>query len=159
MLLLLASLACFGLLASCSNETQDVYVTNFDETSSGGIVGTVEGSFSYTGDDKYEVDSKRFASVKWEKDSGNANILRYILTVPVTISSVEDTTINRYVDEICICKIDGKYYLDEDENSKKVDFMIDDILKVEGSLDGSFTVTNVKVDQTRTITTLKFTKK
>lgn len=146
MLLLLASLACLGFLASCSNDdTQDVYVTNLGNYEAAGIM---TGTMTVIGDSStYKIDNTRYAFVS--SYSTNKDVVSYEVTVPYT-ETYGSNTYNR-TEEVTVKKIDGKYYY----NTIK----IDEPLEVEGSLDGDFTVKSIKIGNYTTITDLKFTRK
>ena len=154
MLLLLASLACFGLLASCSDETQDVYVTNANNYG-GEIAGIMTGTMAVTGDNlSYKIDNTRYAFVSPDGYT-DSDVVDYHLTVPYTKTAPngEVTYDNK---SLSIKKINGKYYYDFNDNKTK----ITDNLEVDGSLEGSFTVKGIlKVDDNTTISDLKFEKK
>ena len=154
MLLLLASLACFGMLVSCSDDPQDVYVTNTSNYADN-TAGIMTGTMAVTGNNSsYKIDDTRYAFVNCSGHA-DADVVDYYLTVPYTATSV-DGTISYNIEELKITKINGKYYYDFDENKTK----ITDNIEVDGSLEGSFTVKGIiKVDEYTTISDLKFEKK
>lgn len=150
MLLLLASLACFGLLASCSDETQDVYVTN--SVGNYDAAGTVTGTMTVAGSSStYTIDSSRYAFVS--SSNTTSEVVDYTLKVPYTTTTGTTTTAS--TQSVAIKKIDGKYYYAFDDDKTK----ITDSLDVNGSIEGDFTVTSIKINNTTTISNLKFEKK
>ena len=154
MLLLLASLACFGMLVSCSDDPQDVYVTNNGEyyEAVGVMTGTATASETDTGT-TYAIDNTRYASVSASSYPDAAKVT-YTLTVPYTYTY--NNTTRKNTTEVTVTKIAGKYYTSSTP-------VIDNNLEVDGSLEGSFTVkTSVRAsgyNSTITISNLKFEKK
>lgn len=159
MLLLLASLACFGMLVSCSDETQDVYVTNNTEyyDAAGVMTGTMTTSETGT---TYAIDNTRYAYVSTRHYAGESNVVTYTLIIPYTYTSIGDNTPRKTLTEVTITKIDGKYYYGGTTGyNTNQTFVIANNLEVDGSLEGSFTVkTSIKASGI-TISDLKFEKK
>lgn len=138
-----AALAVALSFASCSNDTQDVYVTNQGTCiNSGKASGTI--AYTTTTTTKYSIDSTRFATVEWRMGY-EGNTKTYDLEVPYTYGTTGTGT--AYV---TLKKVNDKYY---DGYSEKE-------LVVEGSPeDDEFTITAIFDDDGRFLfTSLKFKK-
>ena len=154
MLLLLAGMACLGMFVSCSDEPQEVVVTN--------LQGEVEWAGKATASSvsyKYAYDTTSAASstasiaegendfATWSyTDNTKGNIKTYRLDVPVKLSS----TNTEYVD-IYITKVNSKYYDGKGE-----------VIEVSGSPENdTFTIKEIVVNEgsyTYTFKDLKFTR-
>ena len=152
MLLLLASLACFGLLASCSDETQDFNDVNVSKEYF--YVGNVTGNIILSNNNTATFPTSNIATVKYTKDP-KSNTIGYTLTVQYTKKGDQDAT----GATITITKIGNKYY---DCNNNYAD------VTVAGSLeDSNFTINTIKgkegdskstSDNLPTFSNLKFTR-
>lgn len=156
MLLLLASLACFGMLVSCSDDPQEVYVTNNTEfyEAVGVMTGTITPTDT-TDTTTYAIDKTRYANVYARIYAGTTTV-EYTLTVPYTYTSGDVT--RKSTVTVTVTKIAGKYYTSSTP-------VIDNNLEVDGSLEGNFTMkTSVRSSSSNTytyftISNLKFEKK
>ncbi len=153
MLLLLAGLACLGMFVSCSDDPQEVVVTNAKVPV--GWAGKATASsvtykyYNYTGTTatSYSASIAEDIFATWSyTDNTKGNMKSYDLIVPVKLSS---NNIN-YV-ECDITKINGKYYDTEGE-----------IIEVSGSPESdTFTIKEIVVEKgsyTYTFKDLKFTR-
>ena len=148
MLLLLASLSCFGLLASCSDGTQDVNLVN--SSARYFWVGTVTGTITVRNDSSTTATFPigNIATVEYTKDP-NTNKIEYVLNVKYK----ENESENLNDATITITKIGNNYYSDDYRN-----------VKVEGSFENSeFTITSTSLindnkNQNLLFQDLKFTR-
>ena len=142
MLLLLVGMACLGMFVSCSDDPQEVVVTNMGERIewAGTVTGSVTATSSYY--DSAAINENALAILSYS-DNAKGNVRSYYLEVPVIYSaSSKDTT------EIELYKVGNDYY-DERTGEK---------LTVTGSLeDNEFTIASVK-GYNFTFTDLKFTR-
>lgn len=150
MLLLLASLACFGLLASCSDETQDVYLTN--NSTDYYWVGTVSGSITLPKSSNYDSATiTQVANLSYKKDGADKSSNTIVYTIAISYTQKRGTNSpDSGKSEIEIAKIGDKYY------DLKNDYAP---VTVTGSLeDSEFTITSVTDSMKNTISSLKFTR-
>lgn len=101
-----------GLFVSCSDETKDVHLTNFDDDS---ISYEYYGNFSGTAtsaDSSISVDDTKFGTVKWDTNASNekSNMKGYELAVPYTYTIAGTTYRGSDSATIRIGKIGSKYY-------------------------------------------------
>ena len=125
-----------GLFVSCSDETQDVYVTNMVENK-------YYGYFSGTsGTSGIRIDSTRLGEISWSS-GGNTNGEHYWLEVPYSSSSYPYSTT-----EVEIYKVGSKYY---DEYGNELTF-------ISGSPESdTFTIAAIE-SYIATFTNLRFTR-
>lgn len=146
MLLLLASLACFGLLASCSDETQDFNDVNVSKKYF--YVGNVTGTITVLNNPTTHATfpTGNIATMEYTKTPLSNNI-DYTLTV-----NYKDTELSESLNKetIIIVKIDDKYYNKVNSNYIEV--------KVDGSLENSqFTISSITGSKIL-LSNLKFTR-
>ncbi len=145
MLLLLAGMACLGMFVSCSDDPQEVVVTNSQERVE--WVGTVTGSMTSSYYNSVKVNEDALATLTcYENEKGNAK--SYELEVPYLYRN--SSSGDYYDDEayLSIKKVGNDYYNTRD--GKK--------LEVSGSLDGKeFTIASIERSSNK-FTNLTFTR-
>ncbi|MCH5291992.1 MAG: hypothetical protein J1D88_09615 [Treponema sp.] len=104
-----------GLFVSCSDETKDVHLTNFDDDSiSYEYYGTFSGTATSADWSSISVDDTQFGTVEWTTNASNekSNMKGYELAVPYTYTYTISGTTYRGSSRatIRIGKIGSKYY-------------------------------------------------